>query len=145
MTFNDITKDTAFYATMPRFLAWLGAFSHERQGLWLPKYDLKDSVASAWSSPHLYSSVTSTMAFYPTTTAGTVHLPQLNLGGARARPGRFSQDGVSQQEETAPLFLPQLNRLHEAYIVRGEDASNAGATIPAQQTLTHQIISLWRD
>ena len=88
MTFNDITKDTAFYATMPRFLAWLGAFSHERQGLWLPKYDLKDSVASAWSSPHLYSSVTSTMAFYPTTTAGTVHLPQLNLGGARARPGR---------------------------------------------------------
>ena len=34
--------------------------------------------------------------------------------GARARPGRDSQDGVSQQQEAAPLFLPQLDRLHEA-------------------------------
>ena len=64
--------------------------------------------------------------------------------GVRARPGRNSQDGVSQQQETAPLFLPQLNRLHcdEA---SGEDASNvAVAAIPVQNRLTHQIIQHWQ-
>ena len=30
--------------------------------------------------------------------------------GARARPGRDSQDGVSQQQQAAPLFPPQLDR-----------------------------------
>ena len=35
VTFNDSTKDTAFYTTTSRFVAWLGAFSQERQGLWL--------------------------------------------------------------------------------------------------------------
>jgi hypothetical protein len=43
ITFNDITKDAAFYNTTSRFLAWLGTFSQERQGLWLPKDDLRDS------------------------------------------------------------------------------------------------------
>ena len=41
--FNDITKDTAFYTTTSRFVPWFGDFSQERQGLWLPKDDLKDS------------------------------------------------------------------------------------------------------
>ena len=54
--------------------------------------------------------------------------------GARARPGRDSQDGISQQQEAAPLFLPQLNRLHEAHIVPGEDASNVAA-IPEKSFL----------
>jgi hypothetical protein len=87
VTFNDITKDAAFYTATSRFVAWLGAFSQERQGLWL----LKDA-----------------------------------LPGARARPGRDSQDGVSQQQEAAPLFVPQLDRLYEAN-VRGVDASNVAA------------------
>ena len=70
--------------------------------------------------------------------------------GARARPGHNSQDdvshnshqdGVSHQEEGAPPFLPQLNRLHEVYIVWGEDDSNvAVAVIPAQHRVTQQII-----
>ena len=51
VTFNDITKDAAFYTTTSRFVAWLGAFSQERQGLWLSKDDLKDT--SSWSSPPL--------------------------------------------------------------------------------------------
>ena len=51
MTFNDVTKDAAFYTTTSRFVAWLGAFSQERQKLWLPKDDLRDS--SSWSSPPL--------------------------------------------------------------------------------------------
>jgi hypothetical protein len=52
VTFNDITKDAdVFYTTTARFVSWLGAFSQERQGLWLPKDDLQDS--SSWSSPPL--------------------------------------------------------------------------------------------
>jgi hypothetical protein len=43
LTFDDITKDAAFYTTTSLFVAWLGAFSQERQGLWLPKDDLQDS------------------------------------------------------------------------------------------------------
>jgi hypothetical protein len=39
VTFNDVTKDAAFYTTTSRFApsqACLGAFSQERQELWLP-------------------------------------------------------------------------------------------------------------
>ena len=42
VTFNDVTKDAAFYTTTSRFVAWLGAFFQERQSVWLPKDDLKD-------------------------------------------------------------------------------------------------------
>jgi hypothetical protein len=51
VTFNDVTKDAVFHTTTSRFVAWLGVFSHERQGLWLPKDDLQDS--SSWSSSPL--------------------------------------------------------------------------------------------
>jgi hypothetical protein len=51
VTFDDITKDAASYTTTSRFVASLGALSQVRQGLWLPKDDLKDP--SAWSSPPL--------------------------------------------------------------------------------------------
>ncbi len=53
VTFNDVTKDTVFYTTTSRFVSWLGSFSQERQGWWLPKDGLQDS--SSWSSsPFLY-------------------------------------------------------------------------------------------
>jgi hypothetical protein len=51
VTFSDVAKDAAFYTTASRFVAWLGAFPQERQRLWLPKDDLRDS--SSWSSPPL--------------------------------------------------------------------------------------------
>ena len=51
VTFNDIAKDAAFYTTTSCFVARLGAFTQERQGLWLPKDDLKN--ASSWSSSPL--------------------------------------------------------------------------------------------
>jgi hypothetical protein len=47
VTFNDVTKDAAFYSTTSRFVVWLGAFPQERRKLWLPKDDLRDS--SSWS------------------------------------------------------------------------------------------------
>jgi hypothetical protein len=58
-------------------------------------------------------------------------------------PGRNSQDGDSQQQEVGILLIPQLNRLNEAFLVRGEDASNM-LTIPSQNKVTQQIISLWQ-
>jgi hypothetical protein len=52
VTFNDVTKDATVYTSTSRFVAWLGAFSHERQDLWLPKDDLQDS-SSCSSRPLL--------------------------------------------------------------------------------------------
>jgi hypothetical protein len=51
VTFNCVTKDAAFYTTTSRFVSWIGDFSQERQKLWLPKDDLRDS--SSWSSSPL--------------------------------------------------------------------------------------------
>jgi hypothetical protein len=56
--------------------------------------------------------------------------------------GLSSQDGVSQEEEEAHFNIPKLNRLHETYIVWGEDSSNVAVTvIPAQNKVTLQILS----
>jgi hypothetical protein len=54
----------------------------------------------------------------------------------------YSQDGVSQQQQTAPLLLPQLNRLFEVSFDRDESsASNASvAAIPSQFKVTQQIL-----
>jgi len=55
-----------------------------------------------------------------------------------------SEDGVSQQEEDSSLTIPQINRLHEDYIVRGEDTSNVVVTvIPTQYKVILQILSMW--
>jgi hypothetical protein len=51
VTFNDVTKDEAYYTTTSRFVVWFRVFSQERQWLWLSKDDLRDS--SSWSSPPL--------------------------------------------------------------------------------------------
>jgi hypothetical protein len=66
-------------------------------------------------------------------------------GGAGARIS--SQDGVPQEQETASLSLPQLNRLIEDSFVRDESsASNADSdttAIPSQHRVTQQILSHW--
>ncbi len=68
---------------------------------------------------------------------------QVNVG---ASGGLSSQDGVSQQQETAPLSIQQLNRLIEASFVRDESSvSNAAVTvIPSQYRVTQQILSHWQ-
>ena len=40
VTFNDVTKDAAFYTLTSRFVVWLGVFPQERQKLWFPKFAL---------------------------------------------------------------------------------------------------------
>jgi hypothetical protein len=60
-----------------------------------------------------------------------------------ARGGHSSQDWSSQQQEAGPPFLPRLNRLLEAYTVRGEDVSNIDVNpIPSPRRLTHQAEQL---
>ena len=44
--------------------------------------------------------------------------------------------------ETAPLFLAQLNCLHQT-LLPAEDASNAVKPIPLQRKLAHQILKHW--
>ena len=92
MTFNEVTKDAPFYtATTSRFVAWLGAFTQERQVLWLPKDDLKD--LSSWSSPPLVllrDIPNGLLAKYDCKDS----VPPPDQSGERARPARNSQDGV---------------------------------------------------
>ena len=88
-TFNDITKNATFYTSTSRFVAWLGAFPQDRLVLWLPQDDVQDFFS--WSSP-------------PLVLLRDIYSDLL---------------GVSQQQETGPLFLPQVNRLNEAFRVRG--------------------------
>jgi hypothetical protein len=110
VTFNDITKDAAFYTTS-RFVAWLGAFSQERQGLWLPKDDLQDSCS--WSSPALVllRDIHSKLLTHYDCKEGCA--PSQSPPHVGARGGHSSQD-VSHQQEAAPLFLPQLDRLRHS-------------------------------
>ena len=125
-------------------MAWLGAFSQERQKLWLPKDDLRDS--SSWTSPPfvlLRDIHSKLLTQYDCKEVCAPSQSQVNVG-ASAR--LSSHDGVSQQQEAAPLSLPQLNRLFEASFVRDESsASNDDdvATIPSQLKVTHQILSHW--
>ena len=69
--------------------------------------------------------------------------PSQSQAQVGASGGLSSQDGDAQQQEAAPLLLPQLNRLSQAYHVRGEDASNM-PTIPSQHRVTMQILDHWQ-
>ena len=142
--FNCVTKDAVFYTTTSRFVSWMGAFSQERQELWLPKDALRDS--SSWSSPPLLllRDIHSRLVTqYDCREVCAPSQPQGNVG-ASAR--LSSQDGILQQQEDAPLCLPQLNCLHEASFARDESStSNAGvAVIPSQLRVTQQILLHWQ-
>jgi hypothetical protein len=112
ITFHDVTKDAAFYTTTSRFVAWFGASSQERQDLWLPKDDLRDS--SSWSSPPLLllrDIHSKLLTQYDCKQVCAPSQSQVHVGTSV---GISSQDGVSQQQEADPLSSPQLNRLIEA-------------------------------
>ena len=122
VTFNCVTKDATFYTTTSRFVVWIGTFSQERQELWLPMDDLRDS--SSWSSPPLLLLRDIHFNLIDKYDCKEVCAPsqsQVNVG-ASARLG--SQDGVSQQQEAAPLSIPELNRLFEASFARDESSAS---------------------
>ncbi len=102
--FNCVTKDVAFYTTTAHFVSWMGAFSQERQRLWLPKDDLRDS--SSWSSPPLLllRDIHSRLVTqYDCKEVCASSQPQGNVG---ASVRLNSQDGILQQQEDALLSLP---------------------------------------
>jgi hypothetical protein len=109
VTFNDVPKDAVFYTNTSHFVVCLGVFSQERQELWFPKDDLRDS--SSWSSSPLiilrdiHSKLLNQFDFKEVCGPSP---SQVNTG---ASGGLSSQDGVSQQQEVTPLSIPQLNHL----------------------------------
>jgi hypothetical protein len=112
--------------------------------LWLPKDDLRDS--SSWSSSPLLllrDIHSKLLTQYDCKEVCAPSQSQVHVG---ASGGIRSQDGVSQQQQAAPLSIPQLNRLIEPSFVRDESsASNAAVpTIPSQQRITLKILSHWQ-
>ena len=144
MPFNCVTKDATFYTTTSRFVSWMGAFSQERQKLWLTKDDLRDS--SSWSSPPLLLLRDIHSKLIAQYDCKEVCAPSQSQGNVGSSPRRSSQDGVPQQQEAVPLSLPQLDRLYEASFARDESsASNAGvAVIPSQFKVTQQVLQKWQ-
>ncbi len=110
----------------------------------MPKDDLRDS--SSWSSSPLMLLRDIHSKLIDQYDCKEVCAPspsQVNTGaGARLS----SQDGVSQQQETTSLSLPQINRLFEASFVWDESSvSNSDTTvIPSQNRVTHQLLSHWQ-
>jgi hypothetical protein len=72
-----------------------------------------------------------------------VRLPQFNLGRGLALDAIPRMVYLSSRR-LLPSFLPQLDRLYQGNVMRGEDASNAGDNIPVQKTLTRQIALHWQ-
>jgi hypothetical protein len=103
VTFNDVTKDAAFYTTTSRFVVWLGAFSQERQELWLPKDDLRDS--SSWSSPPLMLLRDIHSKLLNQFDCKEVCASSPSQVSAGASGGLSPQDGIPQQQEAAPLCI----------------------------------------
>ena len=108
----------------------------------MSKDDLRDS--SSWSSAPLmlFRDIHSKLITqYDCKEVCAPSQSQVNTGaGARLS----SQVGVSPQQETAPLSIPQLNHLIEDSFVWDESsASNAGVVaIPSQFKVIQQILQL---
>ena len=105
MTFNDVTKDASFYTTTSRFVTWFGVFSLERQVLWMSKDDLQDS--SSWSSSPLLLLRDIHSKLLTQYNCKEVCAPSQSQTHVGSRGGLRSQDGVSQQQQDAPLFVPR--------------------------------------
>ncbi len=92
----------------------------------MPKDDLRDS--SSWSSPPLVllrDIHSKLIDQYDCKEVCAPSASQVNTGaGARLS----SQDGVSQQQETASHSLQQINRLFEASFVRDESSTSNADT-----------------
>ena len=124
VTFNDITKDDAFYAT--EYFTFCDLVWYD---CGCPRMIFRTHPQGRHPRLCFSVTVTYTPRFLPTALVGT-------------RGGHISRNETSQQKEDTDLFLPQLNRLNEVFLVRGEDVSDVTVTpIPLQHRLTHQIIT----
>ena len=110
----------------------------------MPKDALRDS--SSWSSPPLLLLRDIHSKLLTQYDCKEVCAPSQSQDNVGASARLSSQDGVPQQQEVAPLSLPQLNRLFEASFLWDESsASNAGVgAIPSQFEVTQQIQCYWQ-
>jgi len=99
--FNCVTKDAAFYSTTSRFVSFLGAFSQERQRLWLPADDLQDS--SSWKSSPLVLLRDIHSDLISKYDCKEVCAPSQSQGNVGSSARLSSQDDVPQQQEAAAL------------------------------------------
>ena len=67
VTFNDVTKDAAFYTTTSRLVAWLGAFPQERRSCGCLK--MTYGTRPRGYRPRSYSFATSIPSFLHSTNA----------------------------------------------------------------------------
>ena len=110
----------------------------------MPDDDLQDS--SSWKSSPLVLLRNIHANLLTHYECKEVCAPSQSQGNVGANPRPGPQNGVPQQQQTAPLSLPQLDRLYEASFARDESSvSNAGvAVIPSQFKVTQQILLHWQ-
>ena len=88
----------------------------------MPKDDLRDS--SSWSSPPLVLLREIHANLIQQYDCKEVCAPSQSSVNVGASARLSSQDDVSQQQETSPLSLPQLNLLFEDSFVRDESSAS---------------------
>ena len=101
--------------------------------------------SSSWSSPPLLLLRDINSKLLTEYDGQEVCAPSQSQDNVGVRARLSSQDGVPQKEETAPLSLPQLNRLFESSFPWDESSgSNTGVVvIPSQFKVTQEIHRYW--
>ena len=149
ITSNVISRKAALYTATARFIAFVGTLSLANQSTWLP--DTLTNL-STWTSTPLLA-LRSIHEWLLATYDCTEDQPSAQHSGS-APAQQPNQTGSSQLSEDVKLSLPQLSRLHEAYLQRGQSQAapsqstppqqNTNPTlIPTQRSVTHQIIKNW--
>ena len=112
----------------------MGTLSLANQSTWLP-----DTLTnpSTWTSPPLLALCSIHEGLLATYDC-TEDQPSAQHGGS-APAQQPNQTGSSQRSEDAQLSLPQLSRLHEAYLQRGQSQA-----APSQQNTKTQLIPTQR-
>jgi hypothetical protein len=157
---NTITRHAASYTTNARFVAFLGTFARPAQQVWLPGNDLQDP--SSWVAPPLCTLKRlhgDLLQQYDCTEQSAVAQPALPSdagGGAAANAGAHPQPHAGSQDNgNGKLLLPQLDRLHLAFM-RSQVSPSASSTsqdqqpqhlpksvIPTQRRVTEQLTKNW--
>ena len=114
-------------------MTWLGAFSQERQWLWLSKDDLRDS--SSWSSPPLLllrEIHAKLLTQYDCKEVCASSQSQVNVGVSA---GLRSQDGVSQQRTK---LLTQYDCKEVCALSQSQVNVGSSAGLSSEDGVSHQ-------
>jgi hypothetical protein len=157
---NTITRHAASYTTNARFVAFLGTFARPAQQVWLPGNDLQDP--SSWVAPplctlkRLHGDLLQQYDCTEQLAVAQTALPSDAGGGAAAHAGAHPQPHAGSQDNgNGKLLLPQLDRLHLAFM-RSQVSPSSSSTsqdqqsqhlpksvIPTQRRVTEQLTKNW--